>query len=166
MDLADRGSGEGALVELREHAVRERRAELLSQQLLHAREGHRRNPVAEGREFSLELVLLVVVETVELDHRDHLTDLHRRAAHPPQLIDELVHERRRSLLLGSRCALGRTDAIGRTHAGPANALPSHQPADARRPRQPTSRQALCVWWQIFGGHAHDRSVPAPDPAPG
>jgi hypothetical protein len=33
----------------------------------------------------LQLVALVLGKAVELDHRDHLTDLHRRATHLPEL---------------------------------------------------------------------------------
>ena len=57
-------------------------------------ERHRRDVVAQRRQLALQLVLLLGVEAVELDHREHLPDLHRRAAHPSELLDELVHERR------------------------------------------------------------------------
>ena len=120
--------------------VSQRPAELLAQQLLELGERDRRDVVAQLGELALELVLLVLGQAVELDHREHLADLHRRAAHPPELVDELAHERRGALALGRRGALGRADAVGGPHARPAQALPGHQAADARRARQPPGRQ--------------------------
>src|SRR5919197_2208376 len=60
MDLADRGRGEGTLVEVREH-VAQWRAELLAQELLQAGERHGRDPVAQRRELAPQLVLLLAV---------------------------------------------------------------------------------------------------------
>ena len=113
MDLADRGRGEGTLVELGEHAL-QRRAELLAHELLQACERHRRDVVAERRELTLQLVLLLLRKAIELGHRDHLADLHRRAAHPAELLDELVHERRGALVLGRRRPLALTRGTTRT----------------------------------------------------
>ena len=141
MDLADRGRGERTLVELREHA-RQRRAELRAQQLLEPRERHRRDAVAQRRKLALQLVLLVLGEAVELDHREHLPDLHRRAAHPPELLDELADERRGPFVLGGGGALGRPHPVGRPHPRPPHALPGHQPANPRRPRDPPRRELL------------------------
>ena len=126
VDLADRGRGKRTLVEVGEHAL-ERAAELLPHELLELGEGHRWDVVAEGGELALQLVLLVLVEAVELDHRDDLADLHRRAAHLPKLVDQLVDERCGPLVLGGGGPLGRPDPVRGAHTGPAQALPGHQP---------------------------------------
>ena len=81
----------------------------------------------------MQLVPLVLGKAVELDHRDHLTDLHRRATHLPELVDELPDQRRGALFLGRRRALRRPDPVGGSHPGPAQALPRHESADTRRP---------------------------------
>ena len=132
MDLTDRCRCERLLFEVAEHAL-ERTPELLAHQLLEVSEPHRRDVVAERREPPLQLVPLVLGKAVELDHRDHLTDLHRRATHLPELIDELPDQRRGALFLGRRRALRRPDPVRVSHPGPAQALPHHEPADTRRP---------------------------------
>ena len=71
----------------------QRPAELLTDQLLEARKAHRRHVVAEGGEPCLQTVALIRRNPVELDEREHLTDLHRGASHLPQLIDELIDQR-------------------------------------------------------------------------
>ena len=101
---------------------------------------HRRDVVAERGELALQSVALVLGQAVELDHREHLPDLHRRAAHLAELLDELLDERRGPLALRRGRALGRADAVGGPHPGPAQALAGHQPADARGPRDPAGRQ--------------------------
>src|SRR4029453_14842953 len=97
---------ERTLVKVAEHAP-ERTAELSAHQLLELREPNGRDVVAERREPPLQLLPLVLGKAVELDHRDHLTDLHRRATHLPELVDELLDQRRGALLLGRRRALRR-----------------------------------------------------------
>jgi hypothetical protein len=104
VDLADRRRRERALVELGENAA-ERPAKLVSHQPLELRERDRRNVVAELGELRLQRVALVLGEAVELDHREHLSDLHRRPTHLPELLDELADERRRALVLRSSGAL-------------------------------------------------------------
>ena len=91
--------------EVAEHAL-ERTAELLAHQLLEVSEPHRRDVVAERREPPSQLVPLVLGKAVELNHRDHLTDLHRRAAALPERVDELPDQRRGALFLGRRRAPG------------------------------------------------------------
>ena len=166
MDLADGCRSKRTLVEVAEHAL-ERPAELLAHELLEVRERHRRDVVAERGEAALQLVLLVLGKAVELDHRDHLADLHRRAAHLPELVDELLHDRRGSLALGGRGPLGRPDPVGGSHPGPAQALPGHQPADARRPRQPARGQLsrLAAANRRPAHSSTERSEAAQSPAP-
>ena len=153
MDLADRGRGERTLVEVAEHVL-QRRAELLPHQLLQVREPHRRDVVAERGQAALQLVPLLFRETVELDHRDHLADLHRRAAHLPKLFDELLDQRGGPLALGRRGALRRPDPVGGSHPGPPQALPRHQPTDTRSPREPTGWQPARLGQLIVGPRTH------------
>jgi hypothetical protein len=85
---------------------------------------------------------LIFREAIELDHRDHLADLHRRAAHPAKLVDEFIHERRSALLLGRRRPRRCTHPISDPHSSPPHALARHKPADAHGPRDATGRQLL------------------------
>ena len=102
----------------------------------------------------MQLVPLVLGKAVELDHRDHLTDLHRRATHLPELIDELLDQRRRALLLGRRRALRRPDPVGGSHPSPAQALPRHEPADTRRPGESALGQLSRLSERIFVLRTH------------
>ena len=153
MDLTDRGRCERMLVEVAEHAL-ERTAELPAHQLLELREPNGRDVVAERREPPLQLVPLVLGKAVELDHRDHLTDLHRRATHLPELIDELLDELRGALFLGRRRPLRRPDPVGGSHPGPAQTLPRHEPADTRRPGESALGQLSRLPARIFVLPAH------------
>ena len=123
-----------------------------------SRERHRRDVVAERGEAALQLVLLVLGKAVELDHRDHLADLHRCAAHLPELVDKLLNGRRGPLASGGRGPLGRPDPVGRSHTGPPEALPRHQAADPRRPRYPASGQLSSLGRRIVGLRAHRSSL--------
>ena len=134
MHLADRGRGKRALVEVAEHVL-QRPAELLPHQLFQLREPHRRDVVAEHGEAPLQFVPLLFREAVELDHREHLADLHRRAAHLPKLCDNPLHQRRGPLPLGRGGAVGRPDPVGGPHPRPPQALTRHQPPDTRSPRE-------------------------------
>ena len=118
------------------------------------RERHRRHVVAERRQLGLELVALLLGQAVELDHRDHLADLHRRAAHPAELIDELVDERGRALVLRRLGPLGRAQAIRRSHPRPPEALPRDQSADASRPPDPAGRQLPRLGWRVVCSSGH------------
>ena len=139
MDLADRRGREGTLVEIGEHRCNGSPSSWRRSFSSRAN-GHGRHAVAQRRERALQLIALLVLEAVEIDHRDHLADLHGRAAHPAQLLDKLAHERGRALALGRRGPLWRPHAIGGPHPGPAHALTGHQAADPGRPRHPAGRQ--------------------------
>jgi hypothetical protein len=153
VDLADRRRRERALAELREHAA-ERSAELGSHQPLELRERDRRDVVAELGELRLQRLALVVGEPVELDHREDLPDLHRRASHLPELLDELVDERGGAFILRGGSALGRADTIGRPHPCPSEALAGHEPADPCGPRDPPARQLSRLGRRLLGLGAH------------
>ena len=155
VDLADRGGGERALVEVGEHLL-ERPAELLAHAASRGGERDRRDVVAERGELALQLVLLLLGKAVELDHRDHLADLHRRAAHLAELLDELVHERRRPLVLGGRGPLGRADPVGGPHAGPPQ-RPGRSPGRRPAPSARRGRSAACL------PRAADRRLERPSP---
>jgi hypothetical protein len=157
MDLANRGRGKRTLVEVREHTLK-RPAELPPHQLLQVRERHRRDVVPQRGEPVLQFVALVLGKAVELDHRHHLADLHRRAAHLPKLVDELLHGCCGPLTLGGGGPLGRSHPIRGPHPGPAQALPRHQPADARRPRKPPGGQLSRFRRRIVGLRAHRPSL--------
>ena len=157
MDLPDRGRGEGLLLEVREHPP-ERPTELLAHQLLELSEGHRRDVVAERAELALQLVLLFRAEAVELDQREHLADLHRRAPHLPELIDQLLDQRSGALVLGGGGPVGRAHAVGGTHPGPAQPLARHQATDAGRPGQPPTGQLPGLGRRILGVGTHAPSL--------
>ena len=153
MDLADRGRGKRALVEVAEH-VPQRPAELLPYELFQVREPHGRDVVPERGEAPLQFFALVFGKAVELDHRDHLADLHRRAAHLSKLFDDLLNERCGPLSLRRGGTLGRPDPIGGSHPGPPQALPGHQPTHARGPREPTGWQPARLRQPVIGGRTH------------
>jgi hypothetical protein len=102
----------------------------------------------------LQFVPLVFGNAVELDHRDHLADLHRRAAHLSKLFDNLFDHRRGPLTLGCGGTLGRPDPVGGSHPGPPQALSRHQPTDARSPREPTGWELARLRQLIVGLRTH------------
>ena len=157
MHLADRGGGERLLVEVAEHPP-ERAAELLAHQLLQVREPHGRNVVAERRQAALQIVPLLLGEAVELDHRDHLADLHGGASHLPELLDQLLDQRSCPLAFGRRGALGRPHAVGGAHSRPAQALTRYQPSDPGRPREPAGRELARLRRILAGTHAASLAI--------
>ena len=153
MDLADRGRGKRTLVEVAEHVL-QRPAELLPHQLFQVREPHRRDVVAERGEAPLQFAPLLFREAVELDHRQHLADLHRRAAHLSELLDNLLDQRCGTLTLGRGGTLGRPDPVGGSRPGPPQALSNHQPTDARGAREPTGGELARLRQLIVGLRTH------------
>jgi hypothetical protein len=151
--LADRGGGERLRLEVGEH-VGDRPAELLAQEPLELGERHRRHVVAQRGEPALEVVALVLGQAVEVDHRQHLADLHRGAAHLAELLDELVDERGGPLVARRLRALRRADAIGRPHARPAQPLAGDEAAHARGPRDPARRELARLGGGIVGLGGH------------
>ncbi len=155
MHLADRGGGQRALVERREHAARAAppsSSRISFSSLANGTGGTSSRSVASLDSSS---VALLVRQPVELDHRQQLPDLHRRAAHPAQLVDELADEVGGPLVAGGRGALGRAHAVGGAHPRPAQPLPRHQPADPRRPRDPPGRQPPGLGRRRLVAHATD-----------
>ena len=94
------------------------------------------------------------LETVEVDHREHLPDLHGRAAHLAELVDELVDEGSGALTLGGLGPLRRPHAVGGAHPRPAHALAGDQPADARRAGNASGRQLPGLFRRILGVRPH------------
>ncbi len=66
------------------------RSPLAAQEPAHLVPVDRRDVVAQRGQAPLQIRGLVGVEARELDRRQHLTDLHRRAAHRGELVDERV----------------------------------------------------------------------------
>ena len=60
--------------------------------------------------------------------------------------------------LGGGGPLGRSHPVRGSHPGPAQALPRHQPADARRPRKPAAGQLSRFRRRIVGLRAHRPSL--------
>ena len=89
----------------------------VAQQLLELGERHRRRGVAQRGEALLELLALVLGDEVEVDGREDLADLHRRALHLPELLDELVGDRDRVVALERRPRDHRPEAGGPGDAG-------------------------------------------------
>ena len=121
VDLADRRRGD-RLASNSAKTSRDRPAELGAQQLLQLR---RTGPVgacvAQRGERLLELLALVLGHEVEVDRREDLADLHRRALHLPELLDELVGDRDRVVALASpprrpSTRSGRSGRCGRSAA--------------------------------------------------
>ena len=103
--------------------------QLLAQQLLDLLEGQRRDVVAQLRQRLLEVLALVLGQRGEVDRREHLPDLHRRAAHLAELLDELARERGGALARRRLGALGRAHDVRRARPGPARGLPGDEPAE-------------------------------------
>ena len=94
--------------------------------------GEGRDVIAQRGQRALELLALGRRDRREVDGREDLADLHRGAAHVPELIDELAGQPGGALAGGGLGALGRAHAIGGLRGGPAQALAGHQAAEAAR----------------------------------
>ena len=94
---------------------------------LHLLERHGRRVVAQRGELLLELLALVLGHEVEVDRREDLADLHRRALHLPELLDELVGHRDRVVALPRRPGdhASRSARSGRCGRWGAWALPRY-----------------------------------------
>ncbi len=130
MDLADRGRGKRMLVEVARTRARSGPPNSLRISFSRSAKRHRRDVVAQRRQAALQLILLVLGKAVELDHRDHLADLHRRAAHLPKLVDQLLRRAPRSARSG-RLRPARACGPGWRFASRPTAGPD--PSPARRP---------------------------------
>ena len=99
-------------------------------------ERERRDVVAERGERALELLALALGDRREVDGGEHLPDLHRRAAHAAELLDQLTGERGGALAAGhlGRAPVQRTK-IGGARARPAEALAGYEAADAAGARE-------------------------------
>ena len=129
VDLADRGGGERVVLEVVEE-VFDRLAQLRLEQLLHALEGQRRDVVAQARERGLELLALGLGDRGEVDGREDLADLHRRAAHLAELLDQLAGGRGRALAGRGVGGLVAAQGVDGARSGPAQALAGDEPAEA------------------------------------
>ena len=89
VDLADRGGRHGLLVELGEHVV-EPLAQAVLDHLAHALERHARGGVAQLGQLGLDALLELGREGAGVDERGHLADLHRRALHLAEHLEDLL----------------------------------------------------------------------------
>ena len=130
VDLADRRGRERAARRTR----RRRRSAGRRAPRASASRAWRTGPAGRRRAASASLRLQLVRcssgSAVELDHREQLPDLHRRAAHPAELLDELVDERG-GALVARRPRPARASGRGWRCASPPSAGPGRSPA--RRP---------------------------------
>ena len=129
MHLADRGGREGVVLELCEMPF-DGPAQFAAHEPLDLRPRQRRHVVAQRRERLLELLALGRRDRREVDGREHLADLHRSAAHVPELLDQLAGERGGALATRRLGALARAHHVGGAGAGPAQALAGDEAADA------------------------------------
>ena len=111
-----------------------------------AGERDRRDVVAQRREPGLQLGALLLGQPVELDHQEQLPDLHRRAAHPAELVDQLADEGRGPLVAGRGRPL-RASGPGSRSPSPPSAAPVRSqgpPTRAVRAIRPVgNRPASC-----------------------
>ena len=138
VDLADRGRRERFGLEVGERLA-QRDAELVAEELLDRLERQRRDVVAQRRERGPELLALGLRDRGEVDGREHLADLHRRAAHLAELLDELARGGGGALAGGGVGALVRAQRVGGAGARPAQALAGDEPTEAARPCDPGGR---------------------------
>ena len=123
VDLADRGGGDRLLVEVGEDLV-ERLLELGLDHLAHVVEAHLRRRVAQLAELALELLAVLLGHQADVEEREHLAELHRRALHRPQRGDDLLGgldvaalERVLARLLAARQVRGLGAELARALAG-------------------------------------------------
>ena len=96
--LADRGGGEGLLLELGEELGERLAVVLLLQHLLDLLPGHRRRVVRSLRELLLVDLAVLVGDELGVDEGGELAELHRRALHLAERADHL-HRRLQVALL-------------------------------------------------------------------
>ena len=126
-----------------------------SEHLAHLLPRDGRDVVAKRREPLLQVLGLVGVEARELDRRQHLPGLHRRASHDRELVDQRVDRRHHpvaapalALLLGA----ARVEPVAR----PARGAAGGHPAEHRRPRDAASGRPLAL--RFVGRHRSDGSA--------
>ena len=128
VDLADRRRGDRRGGELRE-VLLQRAAEVVDDHAPHPLEGHLRRVVAQRGELGLERLALALGHQLEVDGRQDLAELHRRALHLAELRDELVGEREGALGVGRLGLLVGAQAVGDLRAGPARGLAGDEAAE-------------------------------------
>ncbi len=148
VDLADGGCRDGLRIEVAQHA-RRRLAPVLAHDALDVLERHPRRLVAQHRQLLLQPLAILRIEVGEVDRREDLAELHGRALHAAELLDDLLGDLRVAPALRLAAALLVAPAVGDPPAGGPGALSGHERADTRRSAEPGSRGSS------FG---HDRST--------
>jgi hypothetical protein len=137
VDLADRGGGEGLLLELGEELGERFAVVLFGEHLLDLLPGHRRRVAAQLRQLLLVDLAVLVGDELGVDEGGELPQLHRRALHLTQGADHL-HCRLEVALLEPLLArfLGAAD-VRRLGAGIAGALHADDRAQLCRAAHPS-----------------------------
>ncbi len=132
VDLADRGRRERLGLELGEGLRRRACSSSSLSSFSIALNGQRRDVVAQRRERGLELLALGLRDRREVDGGQHLADLHRRAAHLAELLDELARGGGGALAGGGVGGFVAAQRVGGARARPAQALAGDEAAEAAR----------------------------------
>ena len=154
MDLADRGRGEGVLVEVGEHA-RQRAAELLAHQLLEVGERHRRDVVAQRAPAA-------AAARPARPRQGRRTRPSRSSGRPSSPRRASGRAGRRAgptsaavrSLWAAAARSGDPHPVGGPHPGPAQTLAGHQPADPRGSGEPAGGQLARLRRRIVGRGSH------------
>ena len=149
--LADRGGGEGLLLELGEELGERLAVVLLLEHLLDLLPGHRRRVGAQLGELLLVDLAVLVGDELGVDEGGELAELHRRALHLAQRADHLQRGLQVALLEPLFAALLGAADVGRLGARVAGALHADDRAQlGRAPQAPLGD---------LGVFAHCRKVP-------
>ncbi len=165
IDLADRRGGDRILVEVGEHR-RDRLIEILLDDLAHLLEGHLRGRVAQLGQLALKLLAVLLGHQADVQERQHLPELHRRALHGAQHGHDLLG--RFELAPGQRL-LGRVVAardVGRARAELLDRLAGRQATHRRRAPNPGGGHLLACHGTSHGrGSVGGLGARVPPPAP-
>ena len=141
IDLADRGRGHRVLAELREH-VAQPLAEVVLDDLPHLGEGDPRGGVAQLGELRLHPLLELGREGAGVDERGHLADLHRRALHLAEHVEDLLGRLHLAARRGGVPRLLAAREVRRLRGVAARGLAAGQLPDLRGSPNPAGRKVL------------------------
>src|SRR3954469_5585459 len=142
IDLADRRC-DGVGLERVEDVV-QGLLELVLDHAPHPVEADTWGRVAQRREFGLEAVALLGRQVAEVDDRGDLADLHRRALHAAEHVDDLLGRLDLAPLGGGVARLGGAGRVCGPGRVGAYGLPADEPADRRGPQQSPGRHQVRV----------------------
>ena len=128
VDLADAGGGRRFWVDRVQDPLRGR-SPLLRDHLPHLLPADRRDVVSQRGQAALKVLALVGVEAGELDGREGLPGLHRRAAHHRELVDQRVDGGDDAIAAPAPLLLGRPPGV-QPVARPAHRAAGRDPSQA------------------------------------